>query len=375
MKLLILVLLASVVGTGPSSKADDAVHREYLAIVEEWKHEQENFARRMGGANDDGARREVRKSYPKLIFQDRFMHLARTHPKDPGVIDPLVWVLVNAWEGPRAERNYAEAIAILVRDFLSDEKLENACWPLALPFNATASAGGLHPGAEGLLREALAKSPHRKVRAAACFSLASYLQAHSNWKSGGMTKDRADQIAEESARLYERVIEEYGDVQIMTGRTLSDMARSALFETRSLVVGKVAPEIDGEDLDGRRLSMRDHRGKVVVLTFWATWCGPCMAMVPEELSLTRRMADKPFVLLGVNGDDDREAAKRTRTQKGMTWRSWWGGRDGEIIRRWNVDSWPTIYVLDVKGVIRYKDVRGEKLDQAVDELVREIRPK
>jgi thiol-disulfide isomerase/thioredoxin len=374
MKTLILILFACLVGTAPSCGVEDDVHREYLALVEQWKQAEEDFASRMRQANDDGARREVRKSYPKPIFQDRFMELARAHPKDPGVIDPLVWVLVNPWAGAQAERNYAEAIGILIRDFLSHEKLEHACWVLAAPFNSTASAGGLHPGAEGLLREALAKSPHRRVRAAACYSLASYLKAHSHWRSGGMDQDRADRMAEESAELFERVIEEYGDVRIKTGRTLSDMGRSDLVEMRSLVVGKVAPEIVGEDLDGRPLRMSDNRGKVVVLTFWATWCGPCMAMIPQELSLARRMAGKPFILLGVNGDDDREAAKRARSKEGITWRSWWGGRDGEIIRRWNVRSWPTVYVLDGKGVIRYKNVSGEKLDQAVDELVRELRP-
>jgi thiol-disulfide isomerase/thioredoxin len=373
MIMLMLIAFYSLVLTDPSRGVDDAVHREYLALVGQWQQAQEEFAGRMRQAKDDEARREVRKSYPKPIFQVRFMELARTHPKDPGVIDPLVWVLVNPWEGAQAERNYAEAIEILVRDFLSDEKLEDACWVLAGPFNSTVSAGGLHSGAEGLLRAALAKSPHRTVRAAACYSLASYLQAHSLWRTGGMTKDRADRMAEESAGLFEQVIGEYGNVRIKTGRTLSDMASSALFEIRSLVVGKLAPEIDGEDLDGRPLKMSDHRGKVIVLTFWATWCGPCMAMIPHELSLARRMADKPFILLGVNGDDDRDAAKRARSTTGMTWRSWRGGRDGEIIRRWNVDSWPTVYVLDGKGVIRYKNVSGEKLDRAVDELVRELR--
>lgn len=360
--------------TGPTDQGDDAVRRDYRSLVQKWEQAQKDFVKRMGQADDDAARREIRKSYPKPIFQDRFMELARAHPGDPGVIDPLVWVLVNPWQGAQAERNYADAIGILVRDFLSHEKLEDACWVLAGPFNTTVSAGGLHPGAEGLLRQALERSPHRRVRAAACYSLARYLRAHANWRSGGMAKDRADGMAAESDRLFERVIEEYGDIQIKTGRRLSDLASSALFETRGLVVGKVSPEIDGQDLDGRRLRLSDHRGKVVVLTFWATWCGPCMAMIPHERSLVKRMADRPFVLLGVNGDDDRAAAREACSREGMIWRSWWGGRDGDIIRRWNVHAWPTVYVLDPGGVIRYKNVRGEALDRAVDELIKELRP-
>ncbi len=140
----------------------------------------------------------------------------------------------------------------------------------------------------------------------------------------------------------------------------------------NLKVGKVAPEIVGEDLDGRPLRLGDHRGKVVVVCFWATWCGPCMAMVPHERELVERMEGKPFVLLGVNSDEagDREKAKKATREKLMTWPSWWdGGFRGAIQTAYDVDHWPTVYVLDPEGVIRYFDVRGKDLDRAVDALL------
>ncbi|HEY1860277.1 MAG TPA: hypothetical protein VGG61_07980, partial [Gemmataceae bacterium] len=58
----------------------------------------------------------------------------------------------------------------------------------------------------------------------------------------------------------------------------------------------------------------------------------------------------------------------------ITWRSFWNGPEGTngpISKKWNVHGWPTIYVLDQKGVIRYKNVRGEKMDEAVDKLLKE----
>ncbi|MFP6670205.1 MAG: thioredoxin-like domain-containing protein [Pirellulaceae bacterium] len=97
-------------------------------------------------------------------------------------------------------------------------------------------------------------------------------------------------------------------------------------------------------------------------------------MYPHERSLVKRRAGKPFALLGVNSDKDREVLKDVMTEKEITWRSWWDGGStrGPIASQFNVSVWPTIYVLDSKGVIRYKGVRGVAMDKAVDTLLAEI---
>lgn len=98
-------------------------------------------------------------------------------------------------------------------------------------------------------------------------------------------------------------------------------------------------------------------------------------MYPHERSLVKRLKDEPFALLGVNSDDSREKLKAARERENITWRSFWngGGTEGPIAARWGVTGWPTIYVLDHKGVIRFKDVRGEAMDEAVDELLKEMK--
>jgi thiol-disulfide isomerase/thioredoxin len=188
-----------------------------------------------------------------------------------------------------------------------------------------------------------------------------------------MSQEQADAMAAESVRRFEQVNEQFADVKGGDPYTLSRLAEAALFEIRNLAVGKVAPEITGDDLEGAPLKMSDYRGKVVVLNFWASWCGPCMAMVPHERSLVKRLEGKPFVLLGFNGDDDRATARRVAQREGMNGRSWWDrGRHATIIRRWNVVGWPTTYILDARGVIRFKNVREQELDEAIDALIREI---
>ncbi len=100
-------------------------------------------------------------------------------------------------------------------------------------------------------------------------------------------------------------------------------------------------------------------------------------MYPHERSLVDRMRGEPFAIVGVNSDKDREALQKTLEAENITWRSFWngGGTGGPISSRWNVASWPTIYVLDAEGRIRFKNVRGEKMDEAVDALLAELKAK
>ena len=96
-------------------------------------------------------------------------------------------------------------------------------------------------------------------------------------------------------------------------------------------------------------------------------------MYPHERSLVKRLANKPFALIGVNSDGDRAKLKTVIQKENITWRSFWdgGGTGGPIATAWNVQSWPTIYVLDAEGRIRYKNVREAALDNAIDTLLAE----
>ena len=98
-------------------------------------------------------------------------------------------------------------------------------------------------------------------------------------------------------------------------------------------------------------------------------------MYPYERSLVKRLADEPFALIGVNSDADLEALKPRLEEEDITWRSFWNGPEGTqgpISKRWNVESWPTIYVLDAKGRIRFRDVHGDDLDRAIETLLAEL---
>ena len=93
-------------------------------------------------------------------------------------------------------------------------------------------------------------------------------------------------------------------------------------------------------------------------------------MYPHGRSLVTKHAGKPFAILGVNSDKDRDELKKVLEKERITWRSFWDGNTrGPIARHWNVGSWPTVYIIDHRGVIRGKRLRGVALERLVDELV------
>lgn len=97
-------------------------------------------------------------------------------------------------------------------------------------------------------------------------------------------------------------------------------------------------------------------------------------MFPHERSLVKRLADKPFVLLGVNNDSNREDAAKRAAEAEVNWRSFWDGpkgAGGPIATKWNVQGWPTLYLIDHEGVIRNKWV-GNPGDQVIDAEIEKL---
>lgn len=187
-----------------------------------------------------------------------------------------------------------------------------------------------------------------------------------------------EKLAGEAENAFQKVLDDYGDCYWLKGdgkKTLGEEAKQEILELRHLRVGKTAPDIEGENLDGTKFKLGDSNGKIRVVVYWASWCGPCMAMVPHEKKLVARLKDRPFVLLGVNGDEDLKKAKQAVADHEITWASFWNGPKGSagpLARAWNVRLWPTIYVLDDRGVIRFKNPTPKELNVAVDELLEEL---
>jgi peroxiredoxin len=143
-----------------------------------------------------------------------------------------------------------------------------------------------------------------------------------------------------------------------------------------LTIGKPAPDFGGHDLDGEYFRLSDYRGQVVVLVFSGDWCGACRGEYPYHRLLLELYKDRPFALLGVSSDPDPETAKKTKAERGLSYRMWWDGdatkkTEGPIASAWGIGGWPTVYVIDRRGTIRFVNLRQEDLLKGVKQLMLE----
>ncbi len=306
-------------------------------------------------------------------FAPRFMRLAEENPRDLYGYDALTFFVLYC-DSRRPE--FLKAMKLLTCHHTREGRISLLLPHLVSPrYFGTQSKEII-----GLLRDVWEKNPDQQIQAEACFGLAQFL-ANRAAIARQIRKPEGDGLARRMERLW-------GESHVANLRTADPdaLAResSSLFNRghelfrqhwESLMTyGKTAPEIAGADIDGRPMSLGDHRGKVIMLNFWGTGCPGCIARFPHERELVRRLGDRPFVLLGIANDRDRAKVKRMIDEKRLTWRSWWDGEDLGFPMKtaWKVRSWPAIYLLDHHGVIRYRDIGGAELDVAVDSLLNEV---
>jgi peroxiredoxin len=262
----------------------------------------------------------------------------------------------------KAPRAFAEPADLIAGRFAASPEIYHFCEVLGII---------THPRWAGQyekhLRAILDKNRDRRVRCVALFALASVVQ-----NSGEARHDEAE-------RLYAQFIKDFDGrtpyPALGVEESLRAEAEAELEDLRTWprMLGKPAPEIEGEDLDGRPMKLSAFRGKVVLLSFWATSCGPCMKLIPHERSLLARFKGRPFAIVGVNGDRP-EALRKALAESPVAWRSFKNKRGDRkaITQEWKLLALPTLYLIDHKGIIRTRWIGSpptEELDREVEKLI------
>ena len=138
-------------------------------------------------------------------------------------------------------------------------------------------------------------------------------------------------------------------------------------ELRRLSIGKPAPEFEAEDLEKNPIALKNYRGKVVIVSFWSEFTD----RLEEHRKSLQGLDNKLYESITINCDDDPAKARAALEKANIAWPTIWDGRSGSISTDWDIHVWTSSFVLDKRGIIRYRQVRGKELVDAVETLFRE----
>ena len=141
---------------------------------------------------------------------------------------------------------------------------------------------------------------------------------------------------------------------LLSGIILSGLMLLSPVHARELQVykGGATPPLVLKDLNGKTHDLKQYRGKVVLINFWATWCPPCRAEMPSMQRLKNKMAGKPFVILAVDMGETEAEVKAFLPQVKTDFNVLMD-KDGRALKAWKVFAFPTSYLVDAQGKIRY----------------------
>lgn len=141
---------------------------------------------------------------------------------------------------------------------------------------------------------------------------------------------------------------------------------------KSLTVGSIAPAFSGPNPDGKQVSLKESLGKITIIDFWASWCGPCRKENPSVVALYNEFHPKGLNIIGVSLDKDAAKWKEAIAKDNLTWNhvsnlQYW---NDPIAQLYNIKSIPATFIVDANGKIIARDLRGAELRAKVAEILK-----
>ncbi|MEJ2720635.1 MAG: redoxin domain-containing protein [bacterium] len=177
---------------------------------------------------------------------------------------------------------------------------------------------------------------------------------------------------DDAKKHYTIFVEKYGHLnpQYLSAAqaTLADLPM-----LKKLATGKEPIPFAVDGLNGKKISLEEYKGKVVLLDFWATWCAPCRAEMPNVVKIYNKFNEKGFEIIGISLDNNKSALEKYLKSNKMTWPQYFDGKgwQNDVAQKYRVRQIPTTFLIDRQGVIRYRSLRGQELEQAVEKLIKE----
>jgi hypothetical protein len=264
---LLVVAAAVAADDKPKSPAErlEAIKTEHKAAEDAYY----KAARALGETPEDQKKyEELFKAFDKGQA-DRFaaaVEIARAEPKSDAGFAALEWVLTI----PRA---YYLPPGKTALELAAEHHAANPKVGKIIAWAGNFVRDGNNPAGQALLKAVAEKNPDKAARGQAYLAFA--MQA--KWKADRAEYQKAadaGKLADEAEKAFEALGKDYGDAPRLireNSGTIGELAAQELFELRNLRIGKTAPDIEGEDLDGAKFKLSDYRGKVLVLDFWGDW--------------------------------------------------------------------------------------------------------
>ena len=331
-----------------SERAGAATDAEAKAIVDAYSEAYGKWLTEMKLARDGQALEMVNKKRPDAsVYASKLKTLLRSDLDNEWTLKYGAWLLENDTAlRPESQRALLGAVE---RHHVKSSLLGPFCMAM-INLNQGGElprAGTLPLGSRGMkLLETIKKTnPDPKVQGQAALALSILL---------GRLGDDGAIMRQRMTNLKEAII---NSTEIKVGATkVGDIVRDELYKISHLTKGRVAPDITGLDSASRPLSLKQYRGKVVMLVFWSSWD----AEAPKILELLRKTVaskvGKPFVVLGVNRDSLTNL-RALEADQIVTWRNFSDPKQ-EIAKSYRLAAWPYCLILDQEGVIAYRGSLG-----------------
>jgi thiol-disulfide isomerase/thioredoxin/acetyl esterase/lipase len=288
-----------------------------------------------------------------------------TNKDDPSaarILTEACIILAPAHDVSYATDEFRRAADLIVENYVTSPEISNFCEVVGGLANAPSWGLEFEPH----MCRILDVNQDRFVRCSAKIALASIV------RSGGRERQQ------EARQLFEQFLAEFDGKTEYHASSIEQQyrhdAQRILDTLRTHGLGAVVPDTVGIDLAGQPISLAEYRGKIVLVSFWATWCYPCMKAIPYEKELYQRFGPDQFTIVGVNADRELGTAQEAVAAYGIPWRSFQVKRqDGtSIANDWHIAGYPTLYLLNADGTIvgSWLDIPSRsELEQTIGELL------
>jgi peroxiredoxin len=345
-KCLFVLLLLLVSAIAQETAAPLAV--QIRGLIDEYENSVRANTQKIIAATTEEEKNKYRSSIPSAgPCATKMMQLVQANLDKPDVVKAVSWLVTGAANFPEGQ----EALKMLGTTFADRQGIAEAVKQLeyhGLP-------------AEPVLKAVIEKNTHREEKAAALYALGAIhfknFDASADRDSGEASKNKA-------LECFQQLNTDYADVTIQ-GFKLADFAAKMLFEMTNLQVGCEAPEIEGKDADGISLKLSDYRGKHVIVIFWGGWCHACHGILPLMNQAAAQLKDKNAIVLGVNTDIESEAKKALADYQVAFRNVLDNTTSGPNTSLYNLRNFPTLYLIDPKGVIA---IKNGSLDAMVNQV-------